>query len=151
MSCIGKDMIQKYIDGEVTAEERALVDNHSKDCVTCSQQIIHQEQMAEAIKKSIDLLSAEDKEIPTFKHKGLTTAKKHFFSGRTIVYSISAACLLVFFLMICLKENVSVIRKQVTVVHCLGADIDANRPLAEQPIVINIIDVNGKVTEYSEK
>jgi len=151
MNCIRKDIIQKYIDGEATPGEMALVNEHSKDCEKCAQQITYQKKMAAGIKKSIDLLAEDAKDIPTLKTTDTTAGKSHFLTLRRIIYSISAACLLLFFIVICHKENVSVIPNQVTIVHCLGSDIDANRPVTEQPIVIHVIDANGNVTEYPEK
>ena len=151
MNCIKKERIQKYIDGETTPRETARVNEHAKACEQCTWQINHQRKLATEIKRAVNLLAEEPMAIPMLRKTDATAVNTQFLTRRRIIYSISAACILVFCIVICRKENESVTRNQVTVVHCLSSEIDANRPITEQPIVINVIDASGKVTEYSEK
>jgi len=150
MSCIKKDIIQKYIDGEATPKEVAMVNEHAMNCEICVQKINHQKQLAIRLKKAINLSVGDAKDIPMLKI-AIAPAKKHFLTKRKMIYSISAACLLSFVVFICRNENVPEIQNQVTFVHCLGNEVDANRPVTDQPIIINVIDEKGNITEYIDK
>jgi len=151
MNCIKKDLIQKYIDGETSPRETARVNEHAKACEQCARQINHQRKLAMDIKRAVNLLAEDPISIPALPKTDTPAVNAHFLTRRRIIYSISAASLLLFCIIICHKENGPEIRNQITVVHCLSSEIDANRPITEQPIVINVIDASGKVTEYSEK
>ena len=46
-------MIQKYIDGEVTPQEIALIENHIAICEKCSVKLYNQQRLTVSVKKAI--------------------------------------------------------------------------------------------------
>ncbi len=146
MSCIKNEIIQKYIDGEATPKEVSLIQNHIITCEKCAVRIDEQHRLADGIKKAINLLAKDGKEIPEIVLPP-NPIRKRFFTRKILIYSISAACIL-FFVFILSNKNEPKERHQVTIIHSLGQEVDANRPITKQQIIINVIDSNGEVTQY---
>ena len=63
MNCINDDIIQKYIDGEATPKEVALIEKHIFNCEKCAANIDKQERLEAGVKKEINLLVDESKKI----------------------------------------------------------------------------------------
>jgi len=148
MSCIKRDIIQKYIDGEATPREVALVKAHIEVCEVCVQKINRQHQLVAGVKKAINLLAEDPMGIPALRVPP-SQVKKQLLTRRSIIYSLSAACILVLVFVISYNEKEPRMQNQVTIVYGLGADVDANQPITEQPMVINIIDEKGTISEFS--
>ena len=56
--------IQKYLDNELSPEERNEVEKHLENCQECSKQIDNQRVFAENVKKSIEAFVPNEAEIP---------------------------------------------------------------------------------------
>ena len=146
MTCISIEMIQKYIDNEVTPEEVALIENHVIQCKTCAAKIKMQLKLATYAKNSINMLADETIDIPEFVNP-LLHKKRHIITTRRLVYSVAVACILLFFLII-FKTKGTADEKNVYFMQLVEYDYDANRTLLEQQMIIEIIDPEGKVSEY---
>jgi hypothetical protein len=146
MSCIKTDIIQKYIDGEISSIEIALIEKHIADCKKCAAEVEHQRLLSLSIKKAINLLAKDKKEIPAFDAPE-GRFKKRFVTTRRIIYSISVACVLFVVLMVAHKKKPK-IQEQLTIFNSFGSYFDANLPITQQKMVIRVIDSNGKITEY---
>ena len=59
--------IQKYIDNELSPEERVAVEMHLETCEECKKQVENQRVFSEKVKNSFDGLVTNDIEIPEFK------------------------------------------------------------------------------------
>lgn len=144
MICIKNEIIQKYIDGETSPEELTLIENHLKSCSSCAQKIEHQKKLAIGIKNVLNELSDEIIKIPKF------SAPKPKTKGnikRRIIYTLSAACIL-FFVLIITKKKAPETRKEVTIIQSFEWEVDANQPVTNQQLSINVIDGDGNLTEY---
>lgn len=146
MTCIEPDMIQKYIDKEANPEEVALIENHVIQCKTCAAKIEMQLKLATYVKSSVNMLTDETIDIPEFVNPSFNRIK-HFITPRKLGYSVAAACILVFFLII-FKTKKTADEKNVYFMQLVEYDYDANRTLLEQQMVIEIIDPEGNVSEY---
>lgn len=121
--------IQKYIDNELSPEERNKVEKHLENCQECSKQVENQRVFAENVKKSIDGLVPDDIEIPEFKVS--YQPKKTRTLRIVLISSLSTACaiLLAFFIIRGFKkepENYD-IYDFITI-----EEYDANKPMTEQ-------------------
>jgi len=146
MRCINDEIIQKYIDGETNTEETTHIENHIMICNKCETKIKNQRLLANSIKKTINLLEKDSIEIPKFEITSYNI-KNHFLSAKRLAYIIAAACILLFILVITQKKelkNIDEIRFEIGSV----IDVDANRPVSKFPLVINIIDSDGNISEY---
>jgi len=146
MTCIKDDIIQKYIDGECTPEDVAIVERHIASCNKCSARVENQKSFAAAIKKAINQLAQETIQIPKFELQSKKT-NKPILQAKKLYYIIAAACILIFILTITQKKEYKPndeIRFEIGSV----IDIDANRPISNFPLVINMIDANGNISEY---
>lgn len=121
--------IQKYIDNELSPEERAAVEKHLENCKECSEQVENQRVFSEKVKDSLDGLVTDDIEIPEFKIS--YQPKKTRTLRIVLISSLSTACaiLLAFFIIKGLKkepENFD-IYDFITI-----EEYDANKPMTEQ-------------------
>ena len=146
MTCIEIDMIQKYIDEEANLEEVALIENHIKQCKACEAKIEIQLKLATRIKKTIDLLTEEAIDMPEFV-KPSVHKTRHLVTTRRLVYSVAAACIFLFFLII-FQNKESAVDKIEYIMQLVNYDYNANRTLLEQQMVIEIFDPEGNVSEY---
>ena len=146
MICFKTEIIQKYIDGEISPEEAALVEEHISDCEKCAAAVEQQKRLSDGIKKAINLLAIDKKEIPAF----IAPAghlKKPFKTIKRAAFYISAACILLLILVILPKKEPEN-KHQISIIHSIGPEVDANRPVTKQEIVIYVIDENGNITEH---
>ncbi|MCX6333163.1 MAG: zf-HC2 domain-containing protein [Bacteroidia bacterium] len=146
MSCIHDDIIQKYIDGETNREEVAFIENHIATCKKCGLKIENQRRVAASVKKAINLLAKDSLEIPEFAIPS-RPVKKPSLTIKRFSYIITAACILLFVIVITNKKEM---KSQVEITRDtdFAMDIDANRPVSQFPLVINIVDADGNIYEY---
>ena len=121
--------IQKYIDNELSKEERNEVEMHIETCEECKKQVEIQRVFAENVKKSLDEFVPNEVEIPEFKisHQPKKTRTLRI----VLISSLSTACaiLLAFFIIKGFKkepENYD-IYDFITI-----EEYDANKPMTEQ-------------------
>lgn len=121
--------IQKYLDNELSPEERNEVEKHLENCQECSKQVENQRVFAENVKKSIEAFVSNEVEIPDFKIA--YQPKKTRTLRIVLISSLSTACaiLLAFFIIKGFKkepENYD-IYDFITI-----EEYDANKPMTEQ-------------------
>jgi predicted anti-sigma-YlaC factor YlaD len=146
MSCINDNIIQKYVDGETTPKEVALIEKHIANCEKCAVKVENQQRLATGVKKAINLLAENTIEIPEI----VTTpgpSEKRLLIGKRLIYIISAACILLFVLFIT-QDKEHGIENEEFIIYSLDWEYDANRTISQQQMVINILDLEGNVTEY---
>ena len=95
MTCIDERLLQKYIDGECHEKERSEVKLHLLDCSACAMKYKERQRLSSGIKQAINTLNSENIEIPVFKNKNPISPKRNI---KLIIYSLSAACILLFVL-----------------------------------------------------
>lgn len=146
MNCINSEIIQKYIDEEILPEESALIEEHISSCEKCAAVVKQKRQLSDGIIKAVNLLAKDKKEIPAF--AAPVSCKKMLSAAmKKAVYYISAACILLFLLVILFKKDPGN-NHQISIVHSIGPEVDANKPITKQEIIIYVIDENGRMTEH---
>lgn len=144
MNCIDEQLLQKYIDGECTENDRAVVKKHLSACLACAQRYAEMEKLSAGIKRVVNFLTIENIEIPAFSNTAARPLKRNY---KPMLYSLAAACILLFVLFIVDKKNGSDQRK-IAIVQCIPAEVDANRPAGDQDFVIEVYDDKGQRSEY---
>ena len=124
--------IQKYIDNELSNEERNEVEMHIETCEECKKQVETQRVFAENVKNSFDGLVPDDIEIPEFKIS--YQPKKTKTLRIVLISSLSTACaiLLAFFIIRGItkepeQNDIYDIYDFITI-----EEYDANKPMTEQ-------------------
>ena len=124
--------IQKYIDNELSPEERNEVEMHIETCEECKKQVEIQRVFAENVKKSLDEFVPNEVEIPEFKisHQPMKTRTIRI----VLISSLSTACaiLLAFFIIRGItkkseQNDIYDIYDFITI-----EEYDANKPMTEQ-------------------
>ncbi len=158
MKCIDTDILQKYLDGEVSTDEKTGVETHLKNCDLCTYRLTQLQGRAECIKRLLSSSSNADAvipplpsningklsvNVPAVEAMDEPRVKRPLLKRWTI--GLSAACLLgMVFLykpLVCRGENQDMIRMQREIV-----EVDANSPYSEQETVMTLIDESGNVT-----
>lgn len=142
MTCIDEQLLQKYIDGECTENEKKEVKQHLSDCLECTRKQAEREKLSVEIKLAISSLTIPNVEIPIFEIKKPSSGK----NIKLILYSLSAACIILFMLIFNNKKNDSY-QPEITIVQNIPCEIDANRPASKQEFVIEVIDDKGGRSE----
>ncbi len=144
MTCIKPELIQKYIDRETTSAESELVDAHLKHCEDCCRKVEARKQFSQLIIHSVNHLVKDHGSIPAF--APVKKVSGRFFVKRRIIYGLSAACVLLLIMFTVIRTRT---REpwHVSIVNTIGPQVDANKPITKQDMIINIIDQDGNVTE----
>lgn len=147
MSCINLIQIQQYIDNELPDKDRAQIEQHISACANCSALLIKQQQRTERMKEMLNTLVPKNIEVPAFTSAANATKARTLSMRKKIIYSISAACMALLVAGVCyiLQDKRT---DTVYIVNSLGPEINANLPVSEQEMIINVIDPEGNVTEY---
>lgn len=149
MSCIKKDIFQKYVDGEASPVEVAQIEKHIAVCENCAAKVDHQRKLVSGVKKTMNLLSDETVSIPTFVMP-IESAEKSFFTVKRLVYLLASACILLFIVFIGQKKELENQAEIIMIEPAFAPEFDANLPVSQQQIVITIIDSKGNRTEFIE-
>lgn len=131
MKHIDEITIQKYIDNELSPEERSMVEMHLAECQECSEHIENQRVFVDKIKKSLDGLVPKNDFVPAFHITPRQTKSRTLRIA--LISSITTACaiLLTFFIIKGFqkpepKDNFE-IYDFITI-----EEYDANKPMTEQ-------------------
>ncbi len=146
MKCIDDELIQKYIDGETMLKEEAFINEHISCCEKCREKVDCKREQAKIIKKAISLIGENAVESPEFLKPGpqkkmINTKLKRY------IYPASAACILILIFFFYQNQKRPK-NKEINILYNLESEYDANLPLSEQEMVIQIIDSKGKLTTY---
>ncbi|MFA7043819.1 MAG: anti-sigma factor [Bacteroidales bacterium] len=159
MNCIDKDILQRYLDGEMDPDQKAQVDKHLKECQPCRIQLELLQTRAVHIKKALKNLSDKEVVIPPL--SSMVDGKRSVIESKELqhknasgngwkpvtrlFYGIAVACAIILLFLYTPwtkpEESQDVIQMQAVI-----QEVDANRPYSEQETVITVIDPDGKVT-----
>ena len=146
MKCIESDLIQKYIDEELTSKEVVLIEGHIKHCKACTAKISNQLKLVTHVKDTINLLTEETVDIPEFEIPQ-SRKKMHDIRSRRLIYGVAAACIAILLLII-FQNKETVAENNEYFMQLVEHEYDANRSLSEQKLIIEIIDPEGNLSEY---
>jgi len=142
--CLSGELIQKHIDGENSAQEDAQIIKHLADCPACVEKLESMKKSAIRVKQAVASMDESDIEIPAFKKPAAPKSiLRH--NIKKVVYAAVAACIIVLLTFISQKEE-----KKVELVFSFDLErgFNANLPVSEQEMVIQIIDSEGNIAEY---
>lgn len=145
MSCIKREMIQKYIDEETTDTEIKMIESHILSCESCRLKLDERKQMIHLLLQSMETLVNKPIEIPALQlpHQ---LAKKSF-GIKKILFALSAASVFLLFL-ITHHSTTTHNTKEVIIIHSIDEDVDANLPIYQQSVTINVINSQGNTLEH---
>jgi anti-sigma factor RsiW len=151
MSCIKTELIRKYIDREASGQEIAVVEKHLAVCPECTARLTRMQRHSGQVKKALDLLVNEDVSVPGFIAPVQRTKIREVSQRKILIFSLSAACALICIVTVALFSLKIRTPQQIVVVPSVDREINANLTVTQQQMVINVIDANGKVTEFPIK
>ena len=144
MNCIEEQLLQKYIDHECSAIEMAEVEQHLLVCDACRHKLATREKLYAEIKSALNSLNRSEIEIPPFRNINTRMVNRNV---NLIIYSLSAACILLFGLFMVDHKYQSNL-DEITIVQSIPLEVDANRPASDQEFVIEVYDGKSQRSEY---
>lgn len=144
MRCISDVLIQKFVDKESSEKENSFVQNHLSTCSKCANKVEDRRYTSNRIKELIVSLNKNELQVPIFQEPK-NQRKTLYIHFKKIVYVASAACLLILFLIFHQKPKDEI---EFTYLYTIESEYNANLPLSEQEMVIEIIDSKGKLIKY---
>ena len=130
MKHIDNELIQKYIDGEVTQNEICFIEKHIADCQECDDNIEKHKELISFIKKDY---SVEDIYIPEF------TKPARIKSWKRYIYYATAACIAgLLFLLFTEKKVQEDKNPEILFLYTID-EYDANETILQQEMNLKII------------
>ena len=149
MNCISDEIIQKYIDGEVPEDESVLIKQHLESCKSCADRVEERIRLSENIKSAINSIVDNHQDIPAFDHGRKVSGKPSFIRKPVfIIASTVAAACIVLFILVFRTEQKTPAQRQLPQVSIYNYEIDANKPLSGQPLIIHVAGPDGKQMDY---
>ena len=148
MKCIDDELIQRYIDGEINAQEADRIEKHLTVCSQCARNIDEQRLFVDGIKKAIGHCNKQPVIIPEFvvpvaRKRRLNIKIRHY------IYAVSAACAVLCFVFLLPERNRQNREKEIHLIYGFYGDFDANRTISQQEMTIILVDANGRIVEYN--
>lgn len=135
MKHIDNILIQKYIDGELTENERQETEAHLADCASCRQKVDEQCAFSEKVKQSLEKSVPADVEIPPFGIKKEMVSKDRAIHI-AIISSLSAACAVALLFLIISFFNSRTKPIEPFYDYYTIEEYDANKPFSEQELAL---------------
>ncbi|MGA3013736.1 MAG: hypothetical protein ABSD71_06845 [Bacteroidales bacterium] len=148
MNCIKQELIQKIIDKVASEEEIVKVETHLTVCPKCTSRLAEMQHRSYRIKEAMNLLVSDDIAVPGFIKPRKTLRIREETQRKKLIFSLSAACVLICIVMVILFQSKTPPQQEIVVIHSCDQEINANKPVTQQQMVIQIIDNGGKITEY---
>lgn len=143
MSCISDELIQKYIDNETSEKENTIIRAHAENCSRCAKAIEERRVLTSQLKALINSGNNQG-EIPEFIEKDNVPDKKSFHINRWIIYG-AAACILAAIFIFYPKQEENI---ELMFSYNIESEYNANAPLSEQEMVLEIIDSKGNLITF---
>jgi len=148
MKCIEDDIIQKYIDKEISVNEAMLIESHLATCSKCKQKYIEHKNLCNEMIQSLNEGFSQHIYIPPFKYPK-STKRSLKSTYKKMVYAISAASIIAFAYFFLTNTNAGSSEKMY--VNSYDEIFDANKTISQQGIMITIIDPKGDIKEVNLK
>lgn len=145
MNCFDEATIQRYVDGECSESESEMLSAHFKQCTECMVRFEMQQQRSVKIKSEVNSLLVGAIEIPDFvPHEA---AQKVIFPfRRKLTYGLAAASVLLILVLLVGKYQTN--RTDDTIIYySFDYEVDANKPITSQDMVLYYTDENGDTYE----
>ena len=140
MNCFKEEIIQQYIDGELSGNQSSDFDKHIDSCKECATKYEQQLEIANFVKREINTLTKAGAIVPNINEilGNDNTAAKPFL--RKLIYLVSAASIVfATFLYINSKQNSIKINDEILITN--DYYYDANKSIMEQDFEITITDI----------
>jgi predicted anti-sigma-YlaC factor YlaD len=142
MKCLNEGLIQAYIDGEVSHQDKVAIESHLENCSKCADKFEEQTKISFEMKEAINSLVDENEiEALSVKPKPGNVRK---FSMRKITFIEIAASLLLMALFIFSYRQSQ--KEQIpSIYYQLEWEVDANRPITDQDFQITVWEAEGDI------
>ncbi|MFW5663728.1 MAG: anti-sigma factor family protein [bacterium] len=146
MSCFNEEQIQQYLDHEYSKQESESIRQHLEGCRSCQDAFIQQRQRMMEVKQSLDLLVTQHPNIPRFKTPERTVTYRKIPVKHLLPLAIAAGILLLLLLRPLSDSNKPPTNGQ-NLQFVVSEELDANKPVTEQPLIMTVVAPDGTVSQ----
>ena len=143
MNCFNEDLIQRYIDNEVSESEKQIIEEHIKVCNTCALKLKEQKNLSSFVLDEINSIYIENKTIPKI---NIEQNEAKVIKLKDFIISLSVACTIIIGLFFFTNYNDNETNNS-SIVQNIEFDIDANKIITEQDMIITVVGPDGEVSE----
>lgn len=145
MNCISDEIIQYYIDNELTPEDRAGTEKHLTDCPECRKRLEEQRQLASFLKEANT--ETFEMEIPAFVPPS-PKRELPLWKRRLYLYpGVAACCALLIYIMVHSSHKQVLPEAEYSIFYNLEGEFDSNKPFSQQDLQLYAVDRNGNIVE----
>lgn len=147
MNCLSDELVQRWIDKELSSEEAVELSAHLQTCADCRHRVQEQEQLATRLKQLIAEPTQSGSSIPPFIYPtDLSSRKKKNFTYWLRVAAVMIPLILLL-KYVTGKEEVYQPTREQQLMYESFSDLDANSAFQERLMVTTSTDQEGEVLE----
>ena len=143
--CLSDEILQQYIDEELTNEQMRNVETHLSTCESCKLAMEEKKSIIEQLKFALENVEREEIIIPEFDNKTLEirNSEKH----KKLVWWAAASMVLILISVFIFDKPEKVTINLEFVYREMQSEIDANKPWHEQNSTIYILNESGEIID----
>ena len=147
MKHLNDKAIQSYIDNELPESEKKRIETHLEECLVCRQKVESQRAFSEKMKKSLEILTPNEVEVPEFSF-GRATRPEVNVNRIVLISSLATACSIA---LIAVLINLLSKPKPTDYIFDFYTieDYDANKPFAEQEFAEFKLHIQAEETDIN--
>lgn len=147
MKHLNDKAIQSYIDNELPESEKKRIETHLEECLVCRQKVESQRTFSEKMKKSLEILTPNEVEVPEFSF-GRATRPEVNVNRIVLISSLATACSIA---LIAVLINLLSKPKPTDYIFDFYTieDYDANKPFAEQEFAEFKLHIQAEETDIN--
>jgi predicted anti-sigma-YlaC factor YlaD len=147
-NCLSDEMLQHYIDEELSLNEQIKIEKHLAECEYCSAKFQDKKKLIELLSNGVPSVKDNEIIVPDFhppeKQKLEGRKKKHIYWWST------AASILILISLFLFKNTDDTDINLEYVYKEMNEEIDANKPWHEQTTTIYILNESGEIIDKIE-
>jgi len=145
MNCMDDEMIQKYMDGELTPAESEYFENHIELCKNCAEKTAYYKERKTKLLDAINLLAAPVTDLPERITLPNASKKKKVWITRLV--PLMAAASVALFVIFLIQKNEALNGTLILHEPSFVWETDANKTVLEQELIITVISPDGRISE----
>lgn len=147
-NCLSDEILQKYVDEELTPEQLIKVKMHLQTCESCKTSIEEKKSLISELNEALELVEDEEIQIPVFEYKNIESI--YFWKNRQVVWWSAAAVFLIVISVLVFNKTEKPDMNLEYVYREMQTEIDANKPWQEQTSTIYILNESGEIIDKIE-
>ena len=142
-----EEIIQQYIDGELSPPKSEAIENHIATCKDCSDRIAEQETRKKLVVDALNILAEPVNDV-TLEDISIPYPQKRKQSVLLRFIPLLAAASAILFIVVFFSQRKTPHNGTALLYDVpFAGEIDANKPIIDQELTITVISPDGRITK----